>query len=121
VINISFTAAALASDPIISVADHNFVLQLGPVRNVLIPRDTSNPLGNPLRNGSGFQLQLRLNESISLEDTEFQVLIENATGGGDVSFLNRLITLVARNIIQVNQDETTPALTSKQILAYTAP
>lgn len=119
-VNISFTANALANDPVISVGGPHFVLQLGPVSGVLIPQNTGNPPNEPLRYGGAFQLNLRINESIDLEDTEFQVLVNNATNGGDPSFLNRLLVLVTRNIIQVQQDNGLP-LTKKAILTYSAP
>ncbi len=119
-VNISFTADALATNPAIVQGGPQFVLQLGPISGVLIPRDTGSPPNDPLRYGGAFQLQLRVNESISLEDTEFQVLVDNAKNGGDPSFLNRILVLVARDIIQVQQDDGSP-LTKDQILAYTAP
>ena len=119
-VNISFTADALANNPAILAGGPQFVLQLGPISGVLIPRDTGSPPNDPLRYGGAFQLQLRVNESISLEDSEFQVVVQNAINGGDPSFLNRLLVLVARDIVQVQQDNGT-ALTKDQIIAYTAP
>ena len=120
-INISFTPYALTQHPLLSTVPQNaFALQLGPVSNVLIPRPGSISPGDPLRNGSAFQIDLRLGETFELEDVIFEILVDNAKAGGDVSFLNRLLQYVNSNILQVQQDNQAP-LTSEQILAYTAP
>jgi hypothetical protein len=122
VVNISFTANAIANDPVISVAPANsFFLQIGSISKTLIPRPSYNSAGDPLRNGNNFQINLRIGESISIEDGVFQAAVSNGVNGGDISFLSQLVQLVDQDILQVNQDDTTPGMTSAQILSYTAP
>lgn len=120
-VNISLTAYSLANHPVISKAPSNaFFVELGPITHVLVTRPRGNSSADPLRNGNPFQIQLRPYESFSLEDSIFEALVDNAKNGGDVSFINKLMQLVNLNVVQVTQDNGTP-LTSKQILAYTAP
>ena len=118
-INIYFTTYALTLHPVISKAlTGAFTLQLGPITNVLVPRPVPSS-SDPLRNGSAFQINLRPGESFSLEDVVFEILVENAKNGGNVSFLNRLIQYVQSNILIVQQDDGT-ILTAEEILHYSA-
>ena len=118
-INIYFTDYALTQHPVISTAaDNSFSLQLGPITNALIPRPVSSSV-DPMRNGSSFQINLRPHESFALEDVVFEILVDNAKNGGDVSFLNRLIQYVQSNILIVQQDNGA-ILSAGEILNYSS-
>ena len=120
-INISLTSSFVSGTPIIQADPRHFLLQLGPITNTIIPSSSKvNPPSDPQRDGGTFQINLRPDETFSFENEVFQSLVENATQGGDTSFLTRILYLIDKGVIQITQDGG-PPLTAKAILAYTAP
>ena len=121
-VNISITANEIATNPLILQDSNSYVLNLGSISKTILPsaaRSNVSP-ADPVRDGGQFFLALRPYESFPVENELFEVLVNNAVNGGESSFLSQLICLVNRNIIEVKQDNGA-ALTSKQILTYTAP
>lgn len=84
--------------------------------NSIVPSDRTSPAVK----GGPSQVLLRMNESFSLGNQEFETIIYSAKNGGTTNFLNRLLYLVNNSIVQVQQDNGAP-LSADDIYNYTAP
>lgn len=109
-INIKLTSTFESTDPHLLAQPKAFVLNIA-AEGVLIPK---------VNHVAGvYQLQLRKDETVQIEDAVFQNLVNTSRGGGlSSNFLNQLLSLVARGVVEVRQNAS--LLTPVQILAFTA-
>lgn len=121
---IRLTDDFVADDPVASKAPWAYLFVLGNDKNIIpsSSRNSSTSLG-AIRNGSPFQINLSPGCDFEIDNTIFQNLVNNATGGGNTELINRILHYVNKDVIEVVTVEsgTSTVLTAKQILAYTAP
>lgn len=111
----------VASNPTIAANPNAFILHLGD-DDFAIPSSSRNlgSIDSAVRTGSPYQINLKPYEEFGIDDTVFESLVDSAKQGGDTSFINRILHFVNVGVLEVRQDGGSP-LTSKQVLAYTAP
>jgi len=116
VVNIQITPAFVLPDGIPATA---FTLELG---GGYTPAVNMTQTGDTLRQGSAWTPNVRVGETLSFDDVVFQGVVETYRGGGasDATFIPRLLYLMYRNILQVQQDNAAP-MTPAQVLNYIAP
>jgi hypothetical protein len=122
-INIRLNDTWVASNPVCSQNPNAFILIIGNDKSIVpsVERNLST-VADAVRNGSPFQINLVPYEDFQIDDTIFQNLIQNSSGGGNTELLNRLLHYVTVGVIVVYQDNNIGSpLSPKQILGYTAP
>jgi hypothetical protein len=122
-VNIELLDSYVASNPVAAANPNSFLIQLGPVENIIVPsvdNAATSDINSAMRNGTPYFVNLRPSEAFSIDSALFQLLVQNATGGGGSSFIGKICYLINRGVIQVLNDSNTP-MTAKQVLSYTAP
>ena len=122
-INIELLDSFVASNEQASANPNRYVFQLGPVEQLIVPSVYNAPSGDintVMRNGPPYFINLRPSEAFSIQSGLFQLLVNNARGGGGSSFIAKIIYLINTDVIQVLNDSNTP-MTADDVLNYTSP
>jgi hypothetical protein len=122
-VNIEILDSYVFSNPVAQNNPNRFVLQLGPIEDIIVPSTlnaATSDINEAMRNGSPYFINLRPSEAFPIDSGIFQLLVNNARGGGGSSFIAKLIYLVNRDVIQVLNDSNV-AMTPDEILNYTSP
>jgi hypothetical protein len=119
VVIIRVSSSWLEANPLFANNAAASTIQIGiNTSNGLIPLDNYDP--TYLRSGAGSLVSVRPGEDLLIENEIFYVTVQSEKNGVAPSFLNQLLQLVSKGVLEVHQDNG-DALTLSEILDYSVP
>ncbi len=110
------------TDPTLLSDPKNYCIQLAEPR-YLVPSPSNQvrqeDIASGQRSGGPGYILLRPDEDFILMSEQFELIVESAQAGGMTDFIDVLLPLVIRSIVQVEAEGV--VLTPKQILDYQSP